>query len=209
MVDDAIVVLENIVRHVEKGMEPFAAALRGAREMGFTIISISISLVAVFIPIFFMPGVIGLLFHEFAVVVGLAMMVSAVVSLTLVPMLCEPPAQAQRRTARRPRRAHPSRALRSAAPSSAASPRCATATRARSTGAARTAPLMLMVAASTFALTALAVHRPSRRASSRRRTSARSRSRTEAAEDISFPAMMALQDQRGRSAAGTTRAWTT
>ncbi len=87
VVDDAIVVLENIMRYVEKGMEPFAAALRGAREVGFTIISISISLVAVFIPIFFMPGVIGLLFHEFAVVVALAVLVSAVVSLTLVPML--------------------------------------------------------------------------------------------------------------------------
>ena len=87
VVDDAIVVLENIMRYVEKGMHPMAAALRGSREVGFTIVSISISLVAVFIPIFFMPGVIGLLFHEFAVVVGLAVMVSAVVSLTLVPML--------------------------------------------------------------------------------------------------------------------------
>ena len=87
VVDDAIVVLENIIRHVEKGEEPFSAALRGAREVSFTIISISVSLVAVFIPIFFMPGVIGLLFHEFAVVVGLAILVSAFVSLTLVPML--------------------------------------------------------------------------------------------------------------------------
>ncbi len=87
VVDDAIVVLENIMRYVEKGMAPMAAALRGAREVGFTIVSISISLVAVFIPIFFMPGVIGLLFHEFAVVVALAVLVSAVVSLTLVPML--------------------------------------------------------------------------------------------------------------------------
>ncbi len=87
VVDDAIVVLENIIRHVEKGEEPFSAALRGAREVGFTIVSISASLVAVFIPIFFMPGVIGLLFHEFAVVVGLAILVSAFVSLTLVPML--------------------------------------------------------------------------------------------------------------------------
>ncbi|MGZ8316043.1 MAG: efflux RND transporter permease subunit [Telluria sp.] len=87
VVDDAIVVLENIVRHIEMGKRPLAAALIGSKEMGFTIISISISLVAVFIPIFFMPGVIGLLFHEFAVVVGLAVLVSAVVSLTLVPML--------------------------------------------------------------------------------------------------------------------------
>ncbi|WP_180126069.1 efflux RND transporter permease subunit [Rhodoferax sp. BLA1] len=87
VVDDAIVVLENIIRHVERGEPPFQAALRGAREVGFTIISISVSLIAVFIPIFFMPGVIGLLFHEFAVVVGLAIVVSAFVSLTLVPML--------------------------------------------------------------------------------------------------------------------------
>ena len=88
VVDDAIVMLENIVRHVEDGMKPFDAAVRGAREMAFTIASISISLVAVLIPIFFMPGVIGLLFHEFAVVVGLSILVSAAVSLTLVPMLC-------------------------------------------------------------------------------------------------------------------------
>ena len=87
VVDDAIVMLENIVRHIEDGMAPFDAAIKGAREMAFTIMSISISLVAVLIPIFFMPGVIGLLFHEFAVVVGLAILVSAVVSLTLVPML--------------------------------------------------------------------------------------------------------------------------
>ena len=87
VVDDAIVVLENIVRHIEMGKKPLHASLVGAKEMGFTIISISISLVAVFIPIFFMPGVIGLLFHEFAVVVGLSILVSAIVSLTLVPML--------------------------------------------------------------------------------------------------------------------------
>lgn len=87
VVDDAIVMLENIMRHIEAGESPFHAALRGSREVGFTIISISVSLVAVFIPIFFMPGVIGLLFHEFAVVVGLAILVSAFASLTLVPML--------------------------------------------------------------------------------------------------------------------------
>ncbi|MCV2368602.1 efflux RND transporter permease subunit [Roseateles oligotrophus] len=88
VVDDAIVMLENIHRHIEDGMDPFSAAVRGAREMAFTIVSISISLVAVLIPIFFMPGVIGLLFHEFAVVVSLAILVSAGVSLSLVPMLC-------------------------------------------------------------------------------------------------------------------------
>jgi len=87
VVDDAIVMLENIMHHVEEGMAPFEAALKGSREVGFTIISISSSLIAVFIPIFFMPGVIGLLFHEFAVIVSLAIVVSAFVSLTLVPML--------------------------------------------------------------------------------------------------------------------------
>jgi HAE1 family hydrophobic/amphiphilic exporter-1 len=87
VVDDAIVMLENIVRHIEEGMDPFKAAIVGSKQMWFTIVSISISLVAVFIPIFFMPGVIGGLFHEFAIVVSLAILVSAGVSLTLVPML--------------------------------------------------------------------------------------------------------------------------
>ncbi|SHL12875.1 hydrophobic/amphiphilic exporter-1, HAE1 family [Nitrosospira sp. Nsp11] len=87
VVDDAIVMLENIVRHIEKGMPPLQAALKGSKEVSFTIISISLSLVAVFIPIFFMPGVIGLLFHEFAAVVGIAVLMSAVVSLTLVPVM--------------------------------------------------------------------------------------------------------------------------
>ena len=87
VVDDAIVVLENIARHVEAGMPRMQAALQGSREISFTIISISVSLVAVFIPIFFMPGVIGLLFHEFAAVLGIAVLVSAVVSLTLIPLM--------------------------------------------------------------------------------------------------------------------------
>ncbi|WP_025042040.1 efflux RND transporter permease subunit [Nitrosospira briensis] len=87
VVDDAIVMLENIVRHIEKGLSPVQAALQGSKEVSFTIISISLSLVAVFIPIFFMPGVIGLLFHEFAAVVGIAVLMSAVVSLTLVPVM--------------------------------------------------------------------------------------------------------------------------
>ncbi len=83
IVDDAIVVLENIMRYVEQGMDPLKASLKGSKEVGFTIISISISLVAVF-----MSGPIGLLFREFAVVVSLSILVSAVVSLTVVPMLC-------------------------------------------------------------------------------------------------------------------------
>jgi hydrophobe/amphiphile efflux-1 (HAE1) family protein len=88
VVDDAIVMLENIYRHIEGGMERFAAALKGSEEIGFTIISISISLVAVFIPLLFMGGIIGRLLREFAVVVTMTIAVSAVVSLTLTPMMC-------------------------------------------------------------------------------------------------------------------------
>lgn len=87
VVDDAIVVIENIHRHVESGEKPFQAALRGAREVGFTVLSISLSLVAVFLPILLMGGVIGRLFREFALTVTAAIAVSVVVSLTLVPML--------------------------------------------------------------------------------------------------------------------------
>ena len=88
VVDDAIVVIENIVRFIEAGVPPFEAALKGARQIGFTVVSISLSLVAVFIPILFMGGLIGRLFHEFAVTLSAAIAVSAVVSLTLTPMLC-------------------------------------------------------------------------------------------------------------------------
>lgn len=88
VVDDAIVMLENIVRHVEEGMPPFEAALKGSKEIGFTIFSITISLVAVFIPVLLMGGVVGRIFHEFAVVVVMAIGASAFVSLTLTPMLC-------------------------------------------------------------------------------------------------------------------------
>ncbi|CAA7626531.1 efflux RND transporter permease subunit [Magnetospirillum sp. UT-4] len=88
VVDDAIVMLENIQRHVDEGMGPFEAALKGSREIGFTIVSITVSLVAVFIPILLMGGVIGRMFHEFAVVVTLAIGISALVSLTLTPAMC-------------------------------------------------------------------------------------------------------------------------
>ncbi|HXO93839.1 MAG TPA: efflux RND transporter permease subunit, partial [Candidatus Acidoferrum sp.] len=88
VVDDAIVVIENIVRFIEKGESPLQAALKGARQIGFTVISISISLIAVFIPLLFMGGLIGRLFHEFAVTLSVAILVSMVVSLTLTPMLC-------------------------------------------------------------------------------------------------------------------------
>ncbi|HEU4641987.1 MAG TPA: multidrug efflux RND transporter permease subunit [Gemmatimonadaceae bacterium] len=88
VVDDAIVMLENIVRHIEMGEPVFAAALKGSREIGFTILSMTISLVAVFIPVLFLGGLVGRLFHEFAVTIGVAILVSGVVSLTLTPMLC-------------------------------------------------------------------------------------------------------------------------
>ena len=88
VVDDAIVMIENIVRHVEQGQTPLQAAIRGSRQIGFTVMSISISLVAVFIPILFMGGILGRLLHEFAMTLTLAIGISAVVSLTLTPMIC-------------------------------------------------------------------------------------------------------------------------
>ena len=85
VVDDAIVVMENIARHLEDGMEPFAATLRGAKEIGFTVISISISLIAVFIPLLLMGGIVGRLFREFAVTLSTAIVVSMLISLTTTP----------------------------------------------------------------------------------------------------------------------------
>jgi multidrug efflux pump subunit AcrB len=88
VVDDAIVMLENIYRHIEDGMKPMEAAIKGAGEIGFTIVSISLSLIAVFLPLLLMGGIVGRLFREFAVVVSVAVLVSAFVSLTLTPMMC-------------------------------------------------------------------------------------------------------------------------
>jgi multidrug efflux pump len=88
VVDDAIVMIENIVRHIEAGDPPLEAALKGARQIGFTIISLTVSLIAVFIPLLFMGGVVGRLFREFAITLSIAVAVSAVVSLTLTPMMC-------------------------------------------------------------------------------------------------------------------------
>ena len=88
VVDDAIVMLENIVRHMEMGEPPFEAALNGSREIGFTILSMTLSLAAVFIPVLFMGGILGRLLHEFAVTIAAAILVSGFVSLTLTPMLC-------------------------------------------------------------------------------------------------------------------------
>ncbi len=88
VVDDAIVVMENITRHLEDGMPPFAAALKGAQEIGFTVLSISISLIAVFIPLLLMGGIVGRLFREFAITLSTAILVSMVISLTTTPMMC-------------------------------------------------------------------------------------------------------------------------
>ena len=88
VVDDAVVMIENIARHIEEGAKPMEAALKGAGEIGFTILSISISLVAVFIPLFLMSGVVGLLFREFATTVAASIVVSLIVSLSLTPMMC-------------------------------------------------------------------------------------------------------------------------
>jgi multidrug efflux pump len=88
VIDDAIVVMENITRYLEQGMPPFEAALRGAREIGFTVFSISVSLVAVFIPILLMAGIVGRLFREFAVTLATAIVVSMVISLTTTPTMC-------------------------------------------------------------------------------------------------------------------------
>ena len=88
VVDDAIVMIENIARLVEDGMDPLEAALRGSEQIGFTIISLTISLIAVLIPLLFMGDVVGRLFHEFSITLAVTIVISAVVSLTLVPMMC-------------------------------------------------------------------------------------------------------------------------
>ena len=88
VVDDAIVMIENIVRYIEAGDSPMEAALKGAKQIGFTIVSLSVSLIAVFIPLLFMTGIVGRLFREFAITLSVAVGVSALVSLTLTPMMC-------------------------------------------------------------------------------------------------------------------------
>jgi len=185
VVDDAIVMLENIMRHVEAGESAFHAALRGSREVGFTVISISTSLVAVFIPIFFMPGVIGLLFHEFAVIVGLSILVSAFVSLTLVPML------ASRFLTAESHHKQPGALIRAFERGFDATLRFYT----RSLDAAlRWRKGMLLLALATFALTAwLFVVIP--KGFFPEEDIGQITVSTEAAEDVSFPEMVRLQEQ--------------
>ena len=102
VVDDAIVMIENIVRHMEDGETPLEAALRGAREIGFTVISLTVSLIAVFIPLLFMTGLVGRMFREFALTLTIAVVVSAIVSLTLTPMMCSRLLRATEDRGRRP-----------------------------------------------------------------------------------------------------------
>ena len=129
VVDDAIVVVENIYRHIEAGEKPYQAALKGAGEIGFTVFSISLSLVAVFIPLLLMEGIIGRLMREFALTVTVTIAVSVIVSLTLTPMLCSrflKPEEAQARLAQPQDRRLFRRAGRPATSARSAS-RCATA----------------------------------------------------------------------------------
>ncbi len=126
VVDDAIVVLENISRRIEEGVPPMQAALKGTREVGFTVLSMSLSLIAVFIPILLMGGIIGRLFREFAVTLSVAILVSLVLSLTVTPMMCARllrPEQPQGRTGTTCRGS-----------AGAPSTRCCTATSVRSRG---------------------------------------------------------------------------
>ncbi len=88
VVDDAIVMIENIARYIEEGESPMAAALKGSKQIGFTIISLTVSLIAVLIPLLFMGDVVGRLFREFAITLAVSILISAVVSLTLTPMMC-------------------------------------------------------------------------------------------------------------------------
>ena len=188
VVDDAIVMLENIMHHVEEGMQPFVAALKGAREVGFTIVSISTSLVAVFIPIFFMPGVIGLLFHEFAVIVTLAILVSAFVSLTLVPML------AGRYIKPEGTQKPPSAPVRAFERGFEATTRLYARTLDL---ALRHRPAVLMAGLGTFVLTGV-LFAVIPKGFFPQEDIGQLRAQTEAAEDTSFPAMVKLQDQAAR-----------
>ena len=97
VVDDAIVMLENIVRHMEMGKPRMQAAIEGAREIGFTILSMTMSLVAVFIPVLFLGGIVGRLLREFSVTIAIAVLISGVISLTFTPMLCSRMLKSHRR----------------------------------------------------------------------------------------------------------------
>ena len=154
--------IENIARYIEDGDEPFEAALKGAKQIGFTIVSLTVSLIAVLIPLLFMGGIVGRLFREFAVTLSIAIGVSAVLSLTLTPMMCAHLAEARARARNTARFYRALRArLRRAARSS---------TTAGSSGCSAHQPLTLLVTMATLVFTVRARRSSSRRASSRSRT---------------------------------------
>jgi hydrophobic/amphiphilic exporter-1 (mainly G- bacteria), HAE1 family len=186
VVDDAIVMLENIVRHVEEGMQPFEAALKGSREIGFTIISITVSLVAVFIPVLLMGGIIGRVFNEFAIVVVMAIAASAFVSLTLTPMLCARMLRTVRHGATRP-------GLVMRVPEGAFNAMLA-AYDAILKFCLRFRPLMLIVFLATVAGTVWLGYTMPKGLFPQEDIGQLS-VQTEAREDISFPAMVTLQQQ--------------
>ena len=144
VVDDAIVMLENIVRHIEGGMRPFEAALKGSREIGFTIVSITFSLIAVFIPVLLMGGIVGRVFREFAVTIAIAIVLSGFVSLTLTPMLCA-------RVLRGHHEGEKKKQISCCGSSSAPSSSGSRATSGRSTGCSPTSRSCLMVTFATIA----------------------------------------------------------
>ena len=150
VVDDAIVMIENISRYIEKGEKPLAAALKGSGEIGFTIVSLTVSLIAVLIPLLFMREVVGRLFREFAITLSISILISAVVSLTLVPMLCAKMLRTHEQTSARAARARIARRAEQA---------FQTADRAATTGCSRWVldhqPLVLWVATGTVVLTVL------------------------------------------------------
>ena len=161
VVDDAIVMLENIVRHMEAGETPLEASLKGSKEIGFTILTMTTSLAAVFIPILFMGGILGRLFREFAVTITAAILISGVVSVTLTPMLCS----RFLRVVAQPRRASP-------ACWTARSTRCCAATSGASASCCATGRSMLVVFVAVLVAT-VQMYASSRRASSPIRTTTR------------------------------------
>ncbi len=183
VVDDAIVMIENIVRHIEDGEAPFEAALDGAREIGFTVISLTVSLIAVFIPLLFMTGLVGRMFREFALTLTIAVVVSAIVSLTLTPMMCSPPAAAATRRA-------PSRGMPAAAASAPVEwiGRSVYRPHARM-GAAPPSRLTLLLTRCHPGRHRLALHRHARRASCRCRTPACSTRSSRRGPEVSFAEM--------------------
>ena len=146
VVDDAIVMIENISRYIEEGMAPLEAALQGAGEIGFTIVSLTVSLIAVLIPLLFMGDVVGRLFHEFAITLAVTIVISAVVSLTLVPMLCAKLLRHQPQSEEERHRALGQRA---------SSRRSSTATAQALQWVLERQPLTLLVAIATLVLTVL------------------------------------------------------